>query len=200
MDNKSKFIYFTNFGAVTRILKESYTNGINRFKHKYISGYVVNFWSDAFGRMLPIVYDMVFGIMKRPEDDPSAAEKWSDSLKTSPVMRIRVAPATCTSGNICIASTDTILVDFYESADLNDYDKKVDEWLKRNKETGNPGFIDANIKFGKNFYSAVYSGDGIENVERTLYEKIMDHSILDKLVKINENWDVYNSILKDRVL
>ena len=39
-----------------------------------------------------------------------------------------------------------------------------------------------------------------KKVESTLYEKINDFSILDKLVQINENWDVCNSILKDKIL
>lgn len=46
----------------------------------------------------------------------------------------------------------------------------------------------------------IYSGEDIEKVENTLYEKINDFSILDKLVQINENWDVCSSILNDRVL
>ena len=33
-----------------------------------------------------------------------------------------------------------------------------------------------------------------------IFEKINDFSILDKLVQINENWDVCSSILKDKVL
>ena len=61
-------------------------------------------------------------------------------------------------------------------------------------------FIDSRPIFGQTLYSAVYTGEGIEKTESTLYEKINDFSILDKLVQINENWDVCSSILKDKVL
>lgn len=61
-------------------------------------------------------------------------------------------------------------------------------------------FIDSSTIFGQNFYSVVYSGEGVEKAESTLYEKINDFSILDKLVQINENQDVFDSVLKDKIL
>lgn len=203
MDIKSKFIYFTKPKDACDIISKAFDQRSRRFAedNKYGIYYWFNYYSDIWGRMLPHVFEVIYTLVKR-EEGKQFPNKWFEGMKELPTMRIRIAPASearSIYGGGIVAS-DTILVDFYKGVDMSDYDQKVEEWKKKSDEAQDFMFIDSRPIFGQNLYSAVYTGEGIEKTESTLYEKINDFSILDKLVQINENWDVCSSILKDKVL
>ena len=203
MDFKSKFIYFTKPKDACDIISKAFDQRSRKFAedNKYGIYYWFNYYSDLWGRMLPHVFEVIYTLVKK-EEGKQFPNKWFEGMKDLPAMRIRIAPASearsIYGGGI--ACTDTILVDFYKGVDMSDYDQKVEEWKKKSDEAQDFMFIDSRPIFGQNLYSAVYTGDGIEKTESTLYEKINDFSILDKLIQINENWDVCSSILKDKVL
>lgn len=203
MSNESKFIYFTKPKDTCDIISNAFDQRSRRFAedNKYGIYYWFNYYSDIWGRMLPCVFEVIYTLVKK-EEGKQYPNKWFEDMKELPAMRIRIAPASEARSIFGggIVGSDTILVDFYKGVDMSDYDQKVEEWKKKSDEAQDFMFIDSRPIFGQNLYSAVYSGDGIEKAERTLYEKINDFSILDKLIQINENWDVCSSILNDRVL
>lgn len=203
MDIKSKFIYFTDPKAACDIVNDAFNQRGLKFVNdsKYGLYYWFNYYSDLWGRMLPHVFEVIYTLVKK-EEGKTHPNKWFEGMKELPAMRIRIAPASEARSIFGggIIGSDTILVDFYKGVDMSDYDQKVEEWKKKSDEAQDFMFIDSRPIFGQNLYSAVYTGEGIEKTESTLYEKINDFSILDKLVQINENWDVCSSILKDKVL
>ena len=201
-DILSKFIYFTSAKFTAEIVSSAFDKRSEKFNNKnYGIYYWINSYSDLWGRMLPKVFEVIY-ILVKIENGKQYPFKWFEDMKNLPVMRIRIAPASearSIYGGGIIGS-DTILIDFYKGVDLHNYDEKVKEWEERSNALGHDDFIDAKPIFGENIYSAIYSGDNIDKIERTLYEKINDFSILDKLIKINDNWDIYNLVLSDKVL
>lgn len=201
-DILSKFIYFTSAKFTAEIVSSAFDKRSEKFNNKnYGIYYWFNSYSDLWGRMLPNVFEVIYVLVKI-ENGKQYPFKWFEDMKNLPVMRIRIAPASEAKSIYGggIIGSDTILIDFYKGVDLHNYDEKVKEWEERSNALGHDDFIDAKPIFGENIYSAIYNGDGIDKIERTLYEKINDFSILDKLIKINDNWDIYNSVLNDKVL